>query len=111
MSGKRKQSDNVQDIPDDDLKSEKTREEIQRLKIQNGIASKMLVDRREVITQFAETLSSLIESMTTIADDLSNDLSNSDAALVHEQLSRWSRGKLQRICDELRQKASEARNG
>lgn len=84
-----------------DLKEQKTAEEIKRLKIQNAIASRDMVHKNELLSEITPVLSRIIDNVSTVADDLANDLAHSDAALCHTVLSNWAKEKFAAMAREL----------
>ena len=83
------------------LKIEKLTEDIRRVRLQNGLASGTLCDRRLVLEIVRPTLVQLIEILSTMADDLTTDLTMSDGAVVYAKLNEWSAHKMESLLERL----------
>lgn len=83
-------SEDLDGLESEELKKLKTKEEILRLRLRRGIESCVLCDQREVLEKMRPVVVQIIEKWVTLADDLANDLANSDSAIVHSLLTDYA---------------------
>lgn len=100
-------SDDLETLDLNDLKAEKLREEVQRLRVSNAVVARTLVHRQEALYAVIAEVLAIVEELNTLPDDLSGDLAHSDASLCHQVLTNWTTGKLASLAEALRGKAGD----